>query len=365
MAKYLVTGASGFIGSRIARQLCERGDRVRVLVRQGSSLAALKGLPVEVSYGDITIGHTVYRALAGCDRLFHVAAVYKMWDPNPKKVLDPAIVGTREVLSAARARGDDLEKIVVTSSVAAIGCGKPGDVLDEDADWRLDDAEQYIVAKRRAEEIALEASRDLPIVAVCPGGVFGPGDAKPTPSGGLVLRYLNWSLPFHFPGGPNGISVTDVDDVARGHLLAMEKGRVGQRYILGGENLTLTQIVETLAGITGLPGPGGEPPKGVAELFGRVSELYARLSGDEPEITHKMARDFFDGSFWVSSSKAERELGYVHRPARKTLARAIRWYLDRGYVKPVIASRIRYDELPGPDPEPVLPHERAAVFSEG
>jgi dihydroflavonol-4-reductase len=362
MGKILVTGASGFIGGRIVRQLCERGERVRVLVRSTASLSGLRGLPVEIAQGDITIGHTVYRALAGCDRLMHVAAVYKFWDPDPAAVLDPAIRGTREVLDAVRARGAQIRKIVVTSSVAAIGVGRGDEVLDETAEWGLGDTEQYLVAKRRAEEIALEASKELPITVVNPAGVFGPGDAKPTPSGGLILKYLNWSFPFRFPGGPNGLSVVDVDDVARGHLLAMDHGRVGERYILGGENLRFTQMLETLSSITSLPGPGGAPPQALAMLFGRVSELVARLTDIEPEITYKMARDFFDTTFWVSSAKAERELGYTHRPARETLARAVRWYLDRGYVKPERAARVRYDELPASDPLPALPRARAAAI---
>src|SRR5579859_3455301 len=174
MAKILVTGASGFIGSRIVRQLCERGDEVKVLLRPTASRAALKGLPVEIAEGDILIGHTVYRALAGCDRLFHVAAVYKMWDRDPRKVMEPSLRGTREVLDAVRRRDGRIERVVVTSSVAAIGCTRGEEPLDENAEWNLEGSEQYVVAKRRAEEIALEASRSLPIVVVNPAGVFGP-----------------------------------------------------------------------------------------------------------------------------------------------------------------------------------------------
>ncbi|MFI5299565.1 MAG: NAD-dependent epimerase/dehydratase family protein [Polyangiales bacterium] len=365
MSKVLVTGASGFIGSRIVRQLCERGDRVKVLLREGSSTAALGKLPVEICRGDITVGHTVYRALAGCDRLLHVAAVYKMWDSDPSRVLEPSIRGTREVLEAAGRRGSQIERIVVTSSVAAIGSNSAAQPLDESAPWNLDDGELYVVAKRRAEELALSMSSSLPIVVVNPGAVFGPGDRKPTPSGALVLRYLNWPYPFAFPGGPGGMSVCDVDDIARGHLLALERGRVGDRYILGGENLTLSKIIETMSLITGLPGPGSAPPKAVAILLGSLMELTARLTDGEPELTRKMARDFFDSYFWVDSGKATRELGYSFRPAKKTLARAIRWYLDHGYVAPAIARELRFDELPGSDPEPTLPHERDLVFKEG
>ncbi len=365
MGKVLVTGATGFIGSRLVRQLVERGEQVKCFVRPTASLKALKKLPVEIAEGDIQIAHTVYRALAGCDRVYHVAATYKMWDPDPSVIMDPAVRGTREVLSAVKSRGRQIKKVVVTSSVAAIGVTKGQEPIDETADWNLDDSEIYIVAKRRAEELALELSKELPIVVVNPTGVFGPGDFKPTPSGYMIVRYLNWNMPIPFPGSPSGISVVDVDDVCAGHIAAMEKGRVGERYILGGDNLSITQIVETMSSITGLRGPGAPASKGLVELVGRGMELWARLTGNEPEVTYKMARDFYDANMWVTSAKAERELGYTHRPARKTLARAIRWYLDRGYVDRDIAAEIRYDDLPGPDPEPSLPHERDAVYKEG
>jgi dihydroflavonol-4-reductase len=301
----------------------------------------------------------------GCDRLFHVAANYKMWDRDPRKVIEPSVRGTREVLEAVRRHEGMIRRVVVTSSVAAIGSTKGTEPLDETAEWKLDDSEQYVVAKRRAEEAALEAAGELPIVVVNPSGVFGPGDAKPTPSGAMIVKYLTWSAPIRFPGAPSGISVVDVDDVARGHLLAMDKGRVGERYILGGENLTMTKIVEMMSEMTGLPGPGREPAKGLATFGGWAMQTMARFTGGEPDLTYKMARDFFDSHFWVKSDKAKKELGYSFRPARKTLARAIRWYLDRGYVPAKVAKEIRYDELPGPDPAPTLPHERSAVYVEG
>lgn len=365
MAKALVTGASGFIGSRLVRNLVERGDDVKCFVRPTASRAALKGLPVEIVQGDITIEHTVYRALAGCDRVYHVAAAYKMWDANPAKILDPAIRGTREVLNAIQKRGSQIRRVVVTSSVAAVGTSPKPVAMDEDHVFNLNDSEVYIVAKRRAEELALSLAGELPIVVVNPCGVFGPGDARPTPSGALVVRYVNWRGPIPFPAAAGGISIVDVDDICQGHIGAMDRGRVGERYLLGGDNLTFTQIIETMSSITGLRGPGKPTSKGLAELVGRGMELVARITGDEPEVTYKLSRDFFDTFMWASSKKAETELGYKHRPARKTLARALRWYLDRGYVKPNIAAEIRYDDLPGPDPLPSLPHERTAVYREG
>jgi len=365
MAKALVTGASGFIGARLVRALVERGEDVKCLVRPTASRKHLKKLPVEVVDGDITIEHTVYRALAGCDRVYHVAAAYKMWDPDPAKIMDPAVRGTRTVLDAVKARGSQIQRVVLTSSVAAIGANKSPEPLDENADWNLADSEIYIVAKRRAEELALSMANEIPLVVVDPCGVFGPGDARPTPSGVLIVKYLNWKAPIAFPATPGGISVVDVDDVCQGHLAAMDKGRLGERYILGGENLTFTQIIETLSSITGLGGPGKPVSQGLVELLGRGMEAVARITGGEPEFTYKMTRDFYSSFMWVSSAKAERELGYQHRPARKTLARAIRWYLDNGCVDPKIAAEIRYDDLPGPDPAPSLPHERTAVFKEG
>lgn len=365
MAKALVTGASGFIGSRLVRNLVERGDEVKAFIRPTASRSLLEGLPVEIVEGDITIEHTIYRALAGCDRVYHVAAAYKMWDADPAKIMEPAIAGTRVVLGAIQKRGSRIRRTVVTSSVAAVGTNPAPEPMDEEYSFNLEQSEIYILAKRRAEELALSMANEMPIVVVNPTGVFGPGDARPTPSGTMVVRYLNWRAPIAFPGSPGGISIVDVDDVCQGHIAAMEKGRVGHRYILGGDNLSLTQIFEMMSSITGLRGPGKPPAKGLAELAGRAMELMARLTGGEPDVTYKLARDFFDTFMWVTSAKAETELGYKHRPARKTLARAIRWYLDRGYVSPQIAAEIRYDDLPGPDPQPSLPHERNAVFREG
>lgn len=365
MAKALVTGANGFLGARIVRALVERGEDVKCLVRPTASRSGLQKLPVEIAEGDITIGHTVFRALAGCDRVYHVAAAYKMWDADPARIMDPAVAGTRNVLEAVKARGSQVQRVVVTSSVAAIGASRSPEALDETAEWTLGDSEIYTVAKRRAEEVALSMAAEVPLVVVNPTGIFGPADARPTPSGVLITRYLNWQGPMAFPGGPGGISVADVDDVAQGHLAAMSKGRLGERYILGGDNVTITQLVELMASITGLRGPGAPAPQGLVELVGRAMETWARISGGEPELTYRMARDFYSGFMWVTSEKAERELDYKHRPARKTLARAIRWYLDNGYVDPKIAAEIRYDELPGPDPAPSLPHERNAVYKEG
>lgn len=346
MSWTLVTGASGFIGSRLVRALVERGERVKAFVRAGSSLRQLQDLPPErcrLAYGDITISHTVYRALAECDRMYHVASNFTMWDKDPDRILRPAIVGTRATLEAARRRG--LDKIVVTSSVASLGVTRNRDEpMDEDHEFNLAEPETYVLSKYEAERVALEMAEDgLPIVVVLPAGVYGPGDWKPTPTGQSVVSYLKMSPALRVPVTDGGINVVDVDDVVQGHILAMDKGALGERYILGGENVTFRQLFETLSDLTGLAPPGGTTSASMAQLAGRLLELRARLFGGEPALTYRLARDYADSFAWVSTDKAEQELGYRHRPARQTLARAVRWYLEHGYVPERAARRVRLE----------------------
>jgi dihydroflavonol-4-reductase len=315
--------------------LVERGERVRVLVRPSSSLAHLPIDRIELAYGDVTVQHGVFAALAGVRRLYHVASVFKMWDRRPERILGPAIVGTRETLEAARRRG--VEKVVVTSSCATLGASREPVPMDESMTFALEDPETYILAKVRAEEIA------LPVVVVMPSGVFGPGDWKPTPSGDLVLRYLEWPSFPRFPLTSGGISVADVDDVVRGHVLAMERGKAGERYIVGGDNLSFPEILDLLHRITGLPGPGPLVPPSITVASATLIEIAARLFGFEPPVTRRMARDHADTFLWADSTKAETELGYEHRPARQSLARSVAWFLEKGYVSQAAARRIDLD----------------------
>lgn len=348
MGRTLVTGASGFVGSRLVRALVERGEHVKAFLRAGSSRRQLADLPgdrLELVFGDILVEHTVYAALAGCDRLYHVASNFKMWDPDPGKILGPAIEGTRNTLRAARARG--VEKIVVTSSVAALGTTTPDDPMDEDHEFNLDDPETYIRSKYEAEQVALEmADEGLPAVVVLPAGIFGPGDWKPTPSGEGLLKYLTFPPSFGFPITDGGLNIVDVDDVVSGHLLAMEKGRVGERYILGGDNVTYEQMFGTLHEITGLASPGMRMSPGMTMLGGRLMELAARLGGGDPPLTYRLARDYAVRHAWVTSEKAETELGYEHRPAKRTLERAVGWYLENGYVPDAAVRRLRLELRP-------------------
>jgi dihydroflavonol-4-reductase len=328
----LVTGANGFLGSRLVRHLVEQGEHVKAFVRAGANLDPLRDLPqdqVELAYGDVTVGHTVFRALARCDRMYHVAATHKFWDKKPERIVQTAVVGTEETIEAARRHG--LRRIVVTSSLTTIGPSDKPEALTESDGSRLADPDSYFRSKIEAERIALaRAESGLPVVVVCPGATFGPGDWKPTPSGRLVLEALRMKVLFYPDAG--GLSVTDVDDVAAGHRLAMEKGRVGERYILAGDNLKHEEFFALIADLAGSDQRLKPAGKGITELAGRFMDVIAKIESREPVFSHRLARDAMFAYFWGSSEKAKEELGYACRPARKTLLRSLRWYLEHGYV---------------------------------
>ncbi len=344
----LVTGASGLVGSTLIRKLLERGDYVKAFVRAGADLRPLQGLPadrLQLAYGDATVAHTVYRALAGCDRLYHVASPFKFWSKRPQEIIDGAVLGTRATLLAARRRG--IENIVVTSSAGSLGVSKNPEPFDEDHEFNLDDPEPYVRSKVEAAKVVDEfVAEGLPVVSVLPGSIFGAGDWKPTPNGQLLVRYLKLSPGFRVPVSNAGISVVDAEDVAEGHIKAMEHGEVGGRYLLGGENVTLTQLIQTLSEITGLAEPSEPKGQAMGELIGRLCDLHAWWTNQPPPITYKLARDYGSSYVWVSSEKAERELGYTYRPARETLARAVRWLLEHDYVPRAAAGRVRLELRP-------------------
>ncbi|MCU0657906.1 MAG: NAD-dependent epimerase/dehydratase family protein [Polyangiaceae bacterium] len=340
--KVLVTGASGFLGGRLVRALIDGGATVKAMVRASSSLRGLQGLPadrLEVVEGDVRVEHAVFRALAGCDRMYHVAAVNRLWSRDPAEILAPAIEGTEVTLEAACKRG--IRRVVYTSSVATLGVTAAPEAMDEGHAFNLQDAVTYVEAKRRAEEVALSFSDRLEIIAAQPSVMLGPGDTKPTPGGQALLQFLTWSAPLmDFPVIDGGLNYVDVDDVAQGHVLLMEKGAPGERYILGGDNLTYEQFFSMASELTGVNGPGGVVSKGALQLVASLQELRARLGGPEPMISSKAARDFAGAYAWVSSAKAE-ALGYTHRPARRALARGIQWFLEQGYLRDTDARRLR------------------------
>jgi dihydroflavonol-4-reductase len=344
----LVTGATGFVGSQLVRTLLAQGEHVKAFVRAGSNLGALQGLPADrfkIAVGDIRIGHSVFAALAGCSRLYHVAANFKMWDPNPARIIAPTVEGMRATLGAAQHR--KLEKIVVTSTAGVLGVTTNPEPVDESHSFNLTDPEAYFAAKVAADGVVDEfIAAGEPIVRVLPATTAGPGDWKPTPNGQLILEYLKTPSTRHFPVSGGGINVVDVEDVAMGHALAMDRGKIGESYILGGENLTFSQIFETLCDLTGLAEPSAPKSKGLMQLAGTLFELNARLRGGAPRITSRMARDYVDAYAYVTSAKAETQLGYTHRSAREALARSVRWFLANGYVPQKAASRVRLELRP-------------------
>jgi dihydroflavonol-4-reductase len=314
----LVTGASGFLGWHVARILLERGFGVRALVRAGSRVS---DLDVEVVTGDLRDAESLGRAVAGCGLVFHVAADYRLWAKDPGELYRSNVDGTRNLLEAARKAG--VERVVYTSTVGCIGVPHDG-IGDETTPVSLADmAGDYKRSKFLAEQAALEFARDgLPVVIVNPTAPIGDHDVKPTPTGKIVVDFLKGDMPAFID---TGLNVVDVRDTAEGHLLACERGRVGERYILGSENLTLAQILGKLAAITGRKAPTVRLPYAVAYCAGVCSTAWAGITGAPPRVpieAVRMARK----KMWVTHEKARRELGFQPGPAETALRRAVEWF---------------------------------------
>jgi dihydroflavonol-4-reductase len=317
-----VTGASGFIGSAVVRALLARGRDVRALVEPGAKdLANLEGLDVEVRACDVTDESALRRGLEGAKSLFHLAAIYKLWTPDPEPLFRVNVEGTTAVLLAAMAAR--VERVVFTSSIMAIGLGG-----DETKKFDLFDlAGTYTLTKYVSERVALRfAKAGLPLVVVNPGMPFGPRDRAPTPTGLVVLRFLKREVPML---GAGSLSVVDVDDCAEGHVLAEEKGRVGERYILTGHDVTLRDLAERIGRIGNVRVPKLALPKALGLSAAAAMEAAARRSGNEPLVTYKEAR-FTAESPHFSNEKAVRELGFRVRPLDETLARAIEYFRAHG-----------------------------------
>ena len=325
----LITGATGFVGSAVLRRLLAAGHRVRALARPASDRRNLEGLAVEVAAGDLLEPSSLRPALEGCSGLFHVAADYRLWAPDPGPMFRANVDGTRMLLLAARdAR---VERIVYTSSVAALGV-LPGDaVADEKTPVTFADMiGPYKQSKFLAEAAVRKLIEDegLPVVIVNPSTPIGPRDIKPTPTGRLIVEAAAGRMPAYVE---TGLNVAHVDDVAEGHLLAFEKGRVGERYILGGENMSLQAILGAVAAAAGRRAPKLKIPHGAILPIAYAAEAWARISGGEPFATVdgvRMARK----KMYFSHAKAVRDLGYAPRPAGQALADAVRWFKDHGYL---------------------------------
>lgn len=324
----LVTGATGFVGSAVARALLKSGQRVRVLARPQSDRRNLEGLAVEVAEGSLGDRKSLVSAVAGCRYLFHVAADYRLWVPDPAAMFRINVDGTRDLMLAAADAG--VERIVYTSSVAVLGI-VPGGIADEETPSRATDMiGPYKLSKFEAEAAVREliTERGLPAVIVNPSTPIGPGDIKPTPTGRLIVEAARGRMPAFVD---TGLNLAHVDDVALGHLLAARSGQIGRRYILGGENLNLGEILAEIARLTGRRPPALKIPHGVLLPFAAGAQAMARLTRREPFATVdgiRMAKK----KMYFSSARAIEELGYAARPARHALADAVGWFKAKGYV---------------------------------
>jgi dihydroflavonol-4-reductase len=327
--KALVTGATGFVGAAVARALLREQWQVRVLVRRGSDRRNLRSLDVEVSEGDLTDMDSLQRAAQGCDGLFHVAADYRLGARDPAQLYRANVEGTRNVLSAAHRSG--VQRIVYTSSVATIGIPADGTPGDEQSANSLDNMiGHYKRSKYLAEEVVREAAQGgISVVIVSPSTPVGPGDVKPTPTGLLVLDAAAGRMPAYVD---TGLNIVHVDDVAVGHLLAYERGRPGERYILGGQDMSLREILEAIARLEGRSPPRIRLPYGMVLPIAYLAEGFARLSGRSGRITLEGVRMSRKKMFF-SSAKAVRELGYRWRPPVQAFEDAIRWFRDNGMLK--------------------------------
>src|SRR3954469_1347911 len=328
--KAFITGATGFVGSHVARALAAQGAELRLLIRATSRLDNIADLRAETSLGDLRNPESLKKAMAGCDFVFHDAADYRLWVRDPEQMYLSNVEGTRAIIQAARESG--VRRVIYTSSVATMGFTREGHTAGEDSPVSLKDmVGHYKRSKFMADQIALEAGKNgANVVVVNPTTPIGEYDIKPTPTGRIVVDFLKRKFPAYVD---TGLNLADVKEVARGHLLAMEKARPGERYILGGENLTLKQILDRLAAFTGLPSPTMKVPHSLALGFAAFDQFFTGF------VRHKEPRATIDAvkmgrkKMFASSAKAERELGYKVMPVEDALRRAIDWFQAHGYVE--------------------------------
>jgi dihydroflavonol-4-reductase len=332
----LVTGATGFLGSHVARQLVARGDTVRVLMRASSSNRAISDLSLEYVTGDLRDAVSLDRAMAGVERVYHVAADYRLWARKSKDIYDSNVGGTKNLLAAAKRAG--VGQLIYTSTVATIAVDRP-ELPNEFTDAKLKEmVGHYKRSKWMAEREVLQAAKEgLPVIVAMPTTPVGPWDWKPTPTGKIILDFLNGKMPGYVETGLNFVGV---EECAAGHLLAAEHGKAGERYLLGAENLTLKGLLDLLAKITGLRAPGMKIPHGVALGVAYVESAYSRLVGKEPQIPVEGVK-IAKHKMFVDVSRAQRELGFQPGPVEAALKRAVQWYQANGYVTARRARKIK------------------------
>jgi len=327
----LVTGATGFVGAAVVRRLLARGETVRVLTRPASDRSNIDDLPVEIALGDLLAPDSLPAALSSCRSLYHVAADYRLWAPKPEAMYQANVEGSRNLIRHAMAAG--VERIVYTSSVAVLGRTADGRPADEETPVTIDDMiGHYKRSKFLAEEAvrSLIADEDAPVTIVNPSTPIGPRDIKPTPTGRMIVEAAAGRMPAYVD---TGLNIVHVDDVAEGHLLAHDRGRIGERYVLGGQDMTLAEILRAIAEIVGRPPPKVRLPHNLILPIAVLAESWARLfKTGEPFVTIDGIRMAKKRMFF-SSAKAKAALGYSHRPPQDALRDAVAWFEGNGYLK--------------------------------
>lgn len=326
--KSLVTGATGFLGSAVMLCLLKAGHDVRLLIRPNSDRRNIDNLPVEIAEGDLRDQCSLERAVEGCDYLFHVAADYRLWVPDPQTMFDINVHGTKALIIAAANAG--LKRIVYTSSVAALGLTANGAPADEETPVTLEQIQgHYKRSKYIAEQMVRDLIRQhqLPVVIVNPSTPIGPRDIRPTPTGRIVLDTLHDRMPAYVN---TGLNVAHVDDIAYGHLLACQHGKTGERYILGGDNMLLLEVLKTIDSIIGQHKKRINLPTDLMLPIAWLMEKIAAVTHKEPRATLDSIR-MAKKMMFFTSEKAIRELGYQYRPARLALEDAVRWYQENDY----------------------------------
>jgi dihydroflavonol-4-reductase len=330
MKPILVTGGNGHVGNNLCRLLVSRGERVRAMMRPSADAASLNGVDVEIVRGDILDAESTERAVEGCDRVYHTAAGFLIWSRDPERdIVRPCVEGTRNVMRAAVRAG--VEKIVYTSTGGTIGVAESADHVADERQRASNPHTDYFRAKIAAEDeaLAIGAREKLPTTVINPGFILGPGFFKLSESVQQVSDFVNYGAPIYFDGG---VGVVDVEDVGRGAMGAMEKGRDGERYILSGENVTWKELLDLVAECTGLKPPSLRVPIPVLRALALIMELGGWVTGRRPQITRSAVDEFAGKYGYMDCTKAKEEVGFSYRSARETVRRTVAWLLEQGFV---------------------------------
>jgi dihydroflavonol-4-reductase len=330
MKPTLVTGANGHVGTNLCHLLAQRGEPVRAMIRPSADPKLLESMNVAIVRGDIMDPASTAAAMAGCGRVYHTAAGFLMWSKDPERdIIRPSVQGTRIVLEAAAQAG--VEKVVYTSTTGTMGLATRPDGIVDETQWNDHPHTHYVRGKIAAEKEAFAIAKrtGMPLCSTHPGLIMGPRFTKLSESVKQVSDFLNQGAPLYFEGG---FGIVDAEDIARGSLHAMEKGRNGERYILSGENVTVKGLFDILADLTGLRAPSFKAPVGVVRALATVMELVSKVTGSRPVLDRSQVDEFAGHYGYFDSSKAQRELGYTYLPARDTLRRTVAWLIDKGFV---------------------------------